>query len=68
MWFGIIWLASCFLSLIFIPWCIDRGYSPIVLLVMCCPILNTIFVICRAYHELRSGFEGWESFKNLFAD
>ena len=68
MIFLILWLVSCFLSLIFIPWCIDRGYSPIVILIMFCPILNTIFVICRTYHAVRSGFvEGWESFKDLFA-
>ena len=68
MWFVIVWLASLFSSLIFIPWCINRGHGPIVMLVMFCPILNTIFVICRTYHAVRSGFvEGWESFKDLFA-
>lgn len=69
MWFLFVWLISFLWSNFFMEWCIDKGYSPIVLLVMVCPILNTIFAICRTYHAIKSKRkEKWKSFKDLFAE
>ena len=53
MWFVIIWFLSSLWAFCFIPWSIDRGYSPIILAIMLFPIINTIFAICRTYHYLK---------------
>ena len=68
MWFLIFWLISIFWAICFIPWCIDKRYSPVVILIMFCPILNTVFAACRTYHFIMSpNNKSWESFKDLFA-
>lgn len=66
MWFLIIWVISIIWALFFTQWCIENNISPLAILVMFCPILNTVFAAYRTYRWIRNGFD-IKFLKDLFA-